>query len=149
MFYPFPSQHKGFPHSSFAKESACNTRDLGSTPRSGRFPGEGNGNSLQYSCLENPMVREACQATIHRVARVGHDLGIIPPPPQHKMPQRLEILSCFYLWGKFCFSFWPLDGWWRLPELSSLFYWGPRLFSNLFMNFAITILRSSLLASYY
>ena len=51
------------------------------------------------------MVREACQATIHKVARVGHDLGITPPPPQHKMPQRLEILSCFYLWGKFCFSF--------------------------------------------
>ena len=149
MFYPFPYQHKGFRHSSVGKESACNAKDLGSIPQSGRPPGEGNGNPFQYSCLENPMVREAWQATIHRAARIGHDLGITPPPPQHKMPQWLDILSCFYLLGKFCFSFWYLDGWWRLPELSSLFYRGPRLFSNLFMNFAITILRSSLLASYY
>ena len=36
-------------------ESACNAGDLGSVPGSGRSPGEGNGNSLQYSCLENPM----------------------------------------------------------------------------------------------
>ena len=35
--------------------------------------GEGNGNPLQYSCLENPMDREAWRATIHRVAKVGHD----------------------------------------------------------------------------
>ena len=41
------------------KESACNVRDLGSIPGSGRSPGEGNGNPLQYSCLENPMDREA------------------------------------------------------------------------------------------
>ena len=37
------------------KVSACNAGDLGSIPGSGRFSGEGNGNSLQYSCLENPM----------------------------------------------------------------------------------------------
>jgi len=37
------------------KASAYNAGDLGSIPRSGRFPGEGNGNRLQYSCLENPM----------------------------------------------------------------------------------------------
>ena len=37
------------------KASACNAGDLGSIPGSGKFPGEGNGNSLQYSCLENPM----------------------------------------------------------------------------------------------
>ena len=42
-----------FPHSSDGKESACNAEDLGSIPGSGRFPGEGNGNPLQYSCLEN------------------------------------------------------------------------------------------------
>ena len=39
------------------KESACNARDLGSIPGSGRSPGERNGNPLQYSCLENPMDR--------------------------------------------------------------------------------------------
>ena len=47
----------GFPHSSFGKESACNVGNLGSIPGSGRPPGEGNGNPLQYSCLENPMER--------------------------------------------------------------------------------------------
>ena len=44
------------------------TGDVCSIPGSGRSPGEGNGNALQYSCLENPMDREASQATIHGVA---------------------------------------------------------------------------------
>ena len=48
----------GFPHSSVGKESACNTGDPGSIPGLGRSPGEGNGNSLQYSCLENPWTEE-------------------------------------------------------------------------------------------
>ena len=43
-----------FPHDSDGKESVCNARDLGSVPGSGRSPGGGNGNPLQYSCLENP-----------------------------------------------------------------------------------------------
>ena len=44
-----------FPHSSVGKESACNAGDPSSIPGLGRSPGEGNGNPLQYSCLENPM----------------------------------------------------------------------------------------------
>ena len=44
-----------FPGGSDVKASACNVGDLGSIPGSGRSPGEGNGNPLQYSCLENPM----------------------------------------------------------------------------------------------
>ena len=44
-----------FPGGSDGKASVYNVEDLGSIPRSGRFPGEGNGNPLQYSCLENPM----------------------------------------------------------------------------------------------
>ena len=72
---------KGFPHSSVIKESACNAGDLGSIPGMGRSPEEGNGNPLQYSCLENLMDRGAWRATIHGVARVGHDLVIKPPPP--------------------------------------------------------------------
>ena len=44
----------------------------GSTPRSGRSPGEGNGNPLQYACLENPMDRGVWQATVHRVTK-RHD----------------------------------------------------------------------------
>jgi len=43
--------------------------------------GEGNGNPVQYSCLENPMDRGAWQATVHRVARVGHNLATKPPSP--------------------------------------------------------------------
>ena len=44
-------------------------REVGSVPGSGRSPGEGNGNPLQYSCLENPMDRGARRATVHRVAK--------------------------------------------------------------------------------
>ena len=47
----------GFPGSSDGRASACNVGDLGSIPRLGSSPGEGNGNPLQYSCLENPMDR--------------------------------------------------------------------------------------------
>ena len=49
-------------------------------PGSERSPGEGNGNPLQYSRLENPMDTGAWQATVHGVARVGHDLATKPPP---------------------------------------------------------------------
>ena len=47
--------HQGFPGGSDSKASAYNAGDLGSIPGSGRSPGEGNGNPLQYSCLENSM----------------------------------------------------------------------------------------------
>ena len=59
----------GFPRSSIGKESACNAGDLGLTPGSGRSPGEGNGNPLQYSCLENPMDRGAWRAILHGLAK--------------------------------------------------------------------------------
>ena len=57
----------GFPGGSEVKVSACNVGDLGSIPGSGRSPGEGNGNPLQYSCLENPMDGGAWWATVQRV----------------------------------------------------------------------------------
>ena len=60
----------GFPCGSVVKVSACSagdTGDEGSVPGSGRSPGEGNGNSLQCSCLENPMARGTWQATVHGV----------------------------------------------------------------------------------
>ena len=50
----------------------CRRGDAGSNPGLGRSPGEGNGNPLQYSCLENPMDRGASWATGHGVTRVGH-----------------------------------------------------------------------------
>ena len=49
-------------------------------PGLGRFPGEGNGNPLQVSCLENPMDRGAWQATVYGVTRVRHNLASKPPP---------------------------------------------------------------------
>ena len=55
--------------------NARNARDVGLIPASGKSPGEGNGNPLQYSCLENPMDRGAWQAMFHGVEkRVGHNL---------------------------------------------------------------------------
>ena len=59
----------GFPGGSDGKESACSAGDPGSITGSGRSPGEGNGNPLQYPCLENPMDGEAWQATVHGVAK--------------------------------------------------------------------------------
>ena len=72
------TQAMSFPHSSVSKESACNAGDLGSIPRLGRFPGEGNGNVFQYSCLENPVDRGTWHATVYRVERVGHNLATKP-----------------------------------------------------------------------
>ena len=56
---------KGFPGGSDGKASACNVGDPGSIPGSGRSSGEGNGNPLQYSCLENSMDGEAWWATVY------------------------------------------------------------------------------------
>ena len=58
---------RGFPSSSDDKTFACSARDRGSIPGSGRSPGEGKGNPLQYSGLENPMDRGAWWATVHGV----------------------------------------------------------------------------------
>ena len=62
----------GFPNGSSSKESACNAGDpgdAGSIPGSERSPGGGNGNRLQYSCLENPMNRGAWWATVYGVTK--------------------------------------------------------------------------------
>ena len=76
------------------KMSACNAGDPGLIPGSGRSPGEGNGNPLQYSCLENPMDRGAWQATVHGVARVGHDLVTKPSNSKRlHIPTRSSFIS--------------------------------------------------------
>ena len=56
-------------------ESACNAQDPGSVPGSGRSSGEGNGNPLEYSCLEKSTDRGAWQATVHGVAKSGTRLS--------------------------------------------------------------------------
>ena len=65
--------HKEFSGGSDGKESVCNVGDQSLIPGSGRSLGEGNGNPLQYSCLENPKNRGAWWATVHRSQRIGHD----------------------------------------------------------------------------
>ena len=59
----------GFLGGSDSKESACTVRDLGSIPGSKRSPGGGNGNPLQYSCLDNPINKRAWRATVYGVAK--------------------------------------------------------------------------------
>ena len=73
----FTAEHQGncykvglaFPGSSDGKEPACNAGHPASTPGLERSPGEGNGKPFQYSCLENPMDREAWWATVHGVTK--------------------------------------------------------------------------------
>ena len=68
-----PAQTRGFPGGTSGKEPACqcrlDIRDNSSISGSGKSLGEGNGNPLQYSCLENPMDRAAWRATVHGVAQ--------------------------------------------------------------------------------
>ena len=59
----------GYPSGSIGKESVCNAGDLGSIPGSGRSPGEGNGNPLQYSCLENATDKGARLATVREISK--------------------------------------------------------------------------------
>ena len=69
----------GFPGGSMGKESTCNAADTGDTgliPELGRSPGEGNGKSLYYSCLGNPIDRGAWRATVHSVAKSRTQLSM-------------------------------------------------------------------------
>ena len=70
----WPVAQMGFPGGSVVKNTPANVGDMGLIPGSGRSPEGGTGNPLQYSCLENAMDRGAWWATVHGVARVGHDL---------------------------------------------------------------------------
>ena len=74
-----------------ASQSACNAGDPCSFPGSGRFPGDGTGNPLQYSCLENPIDRGTWWATVHRVARVRQDL-VTKHYPLPTCRERIELV---------------------------------------------------------
>ena len=63
----------GFPGGSDGKESICNAGDLGSIPGLGRFPGGGHGNTLQYSCLKNPIIEEPSRLQSTGSQRVRYD----------------------------------------------------------------------------
>ena len=64
------SRSQVLPPSSDSKELACSAGDLSLIPVSGSFPAGGNGNPLQYSCLENAMDRGAWQVMVHKVAEL-------------------------------------------------------------------------------
>ena len=66
---------RGFPGGSVGKESTCDAGDPGLIPGLGRSSGEGNGYPSQDSCLENPMDREAWQATVHGIAKTWTQLS--------------------------------------------------------------------------
>ena len=63
----------GFPKGSAGKESACNAGDMGWIPKSGRFPGGGNGNPFQCACLKIPWTEECRGLQSKGLQRVGHD----------------------------------------------------------------------------
>ena len=65
----------GFHGNSVVKDPPANAGDSDLIPGSGRSPGGGNSNSLQYSCLGNPMDRGAWQTAVHRVAKVCHSVA--------------------------------------------------------------------------
>ena len=69
MFFFLKEVSRWFSCGSYNKKSVCNVGGLGLIPGLGRSPGEGNGNPLQYSCLENFMDRGAWWATVHGVAK--------------------------------------------------------------------------------
>ena len=83
----------GFLGGSDSKESICNAGILGSIPGSGRSLGEGNGNSLQYSCLENPMDRGAWQAVVIYIYVYS---GWSPPSGMYALQgQEFSFIFCF------------------------------------------------------
>ena len=85
-----------FPDGSEGKASACNVGDLGSIPGLGRSPGEGNGNPLQYSCLENPTDRGAWWATVYGVTKSQTQLSDFTS--LHFWPQIIFFFVCVYIY---------------------------------------------------
>ena len=77
--YVYIHKQGAFLIAQLVKNLPDNAGDLGSMPGLGRSPREGNGNPLQYSCLENPMDRGTWQAMVHGVARIRHNLETKPP----------------------------------------------------------------------
>ena len=88
------TQTRGFPGGSEVKASASNVGDPDSIPGSGRSLGEGNGNPLQYSCLENPMDRGAWWAIVHGVAKCWTRLSNFTHSIQKKKKREGDYIFC-------------------------------------------------------
>ena len=116
----------GFPGGSEIKASACNAGDLGSIPGLGRFPGEGNGNPLQYSCLENPIDGGAWLATVHGLQRVRHNWVTsfsLSLSPSLQLSAYALVYLCFTLVVQ-------SQNWWCQREIMMLNHQGRRIFSR-------------------
>ena len=102
-FIHIVSENWGFPSGSVVKNHPANAgdaEDANLIPRSGRSPGEANGNPLQYACLGNPMDRGTWQITVCGVARVRNDFEIKPPPQSTRIKwvfSPLSLLPFFFL----------------------------------------------------
>ena len=108
----------GFPGSSDLKESAYNARGPGSIPGLGKSPGVGNGNPLQYSCLENSMDRGAWQAIVHGVTESLTWLGDFHSLPIHKWKPRAQHSALHVVDAEqICQMNWTFWKWpsWREP----------------------------------
>ena len=128
--------YEGFPCSSVGKESTCDAGDLGSIPGSERAPGEGNGNPLQYSCLENPMDRFMAG---YGVARVGHNLVTkLQLLLLLILLSSMKVACCYWTssvpWDTRWLHYWHMvytqirDGWmngWMDDSLLFVSVWGP------------------------
>ena len=92
---------KGFPSGSEVKVSACNAGDLSLIPGLGRSPGEGNGNPLQYSCLENPMDGGAWWFTVHGITKGQTRLSDFTSSHHHVTLQTTSstMLPLSNIWG--------------------------------------------------
>ena len=106
------SHEGGFAGSSVVRNPPANAEareDTGSIPGLGRSPGEGNGNPLQYSCLENPMKRGAWWATVHGVVKSWRRLS--DWAHMHASSWKLVAFTYFYQLGIWSWSHWSSKGW--------------------------------------
>ena len=87
----------GFYGGSAVNNPPADAGDVGLIPGLRRFPGEGNGNALHYSCLGNPIDRGAWQAIVHGVVRVRHDLVTKQPPPPCSIYSKNKIIKAHSL----------------------------------------------------
>ena len=99
VFTAFDNASVGFPDGSVVKNPFANAGESGLIPGSGRSPGVGNGNPLQYSCLGNPMDRRASGLQSIRSQRVGHDLVTKQRQQQQCFYKRtLNYYIYLYIW---------------------------------------------------
>ena len=121
----------GFPGDSVGNETACKAGDPGLTPESGRSRGRGNGNPLQYSCLENPMDRGPWLAIGHRVAKDSDTAERLSNKNTHGIHNTRPPLKCLVnsmlvlekdSSTSFDWCYWLPPGWaeWFCSSLSSL-----------------------------